>query len=150
MSAEAAEKITAAPITADRVLPAEYERQEWVITTPEGVVPEDLKEPGFWAYTAERFRPYARLEIRADDGSWLAEAMVVACDRLWAKVHLLNVYELASPTVDLPGAQTEVRWRGPHAKWSVVRISDSEVLHDQCVNKDEAVLWHKNYEKTIT
>lgn len=129
---------------------AEYRRHDWVVNAPEGATVEDIKQPGFWALMAAELSPYDRIEVRADDGTWLAEGVVLGCDRTWAKVHVLNTYKLSTGDVALSQSdQYSVEWKGPHKKWTVIRISDQEAVKDQCGTKEEATLWMREHEKVM-
>lgn len=118
---------------------SEFERQEWVLNAQEGVEISDLKSPKFWTQVAHQLRPYARIEVRAEDGTWVAECLVVACDRTWAKVHVLHEHKLTEVTDDQTRlAEFTVKWRGPHHKWCVLR-DDGQVIRSDAQTKDEAV-----------
>lgn len=112
----------------------EFSRERWVCTAFERTNPEDLLKPEYWAHVATKLTPRSRIEAWADDGSWMAEYVVLEAGRNWARVHLLNVSHFTSADI----AQTladhmspyEITHRGPHAKWSVIRKSDRQVLSE--------------------
>jgi len=133
-----------------RMRTAEYERQEWVLTADPGVVIDDLSNPAYWAHVAAQFRPYARIEVRADDGTWIAEFIVLAADRTWAKVQMLRSYKLTSAeeVYDLVD-QFEVKFRGPAHKWSVIRRDDGAVLKSEAQTRDEAQAWLRDYQAKV-
>ena len=123
---------------------SEYERTVWVCTVEEGVDDKDLLKPDYWAHVANRMRPFDRIEVRADDGSYFAELLVVSVDRNWAKVKGLQYVSLVDESVGYePGGSKDylVKWRGPHRKWSVLRMSDNAILKDECQTQAEAQLW---------
>jgi len=144
------EKREAPSVHPSRVKLAEYERQEWVVDAPEGTTDRDLENPAFWAHIAAKFIPYARLEIRAHDGSWIGEAIVLSCGRTWAKVAVLNMYQLfkENESLDVP-VDHEVKWRGPGKKHTVERISDGAVLVEGIQTKIEALEWLHNHERKL-
>ena len=144
------EKKRSVQITPSRMRLAEYDRQEWVANAPEGTTIEDLKEPGFWSLMASQFKPYDHIEVRAEDGTWVAELLVMGCDRTWARVFVKNTWTLTSADVAMSQAVLhEVFWRGPQHKWSVKRLTDQTCVKDGCATKDEAVQWLKEYEKAV-
>lgn len=129
---------------------AEYHRSEWVANAPEGVTVEDITEPGFWSLMASQMSPYDRVEVRADDGTWVAECLVTGCDRTWAKVHVLAVHKLSSADVSqTQSAKYLTKYRGPQNKWSVIRQADQVAIKEGCQTQDEAIAWMKEHEKTV-
>lgn len=127
---------------------AEYERQDWVVNAEEGTKISDILEPNYWAHVAAKFKPYDAIEVRAEDGSWIANFIVLGCDRNWAKVHLLSEHMLSTADVSLTQATKHlVKWRGPEHKWSVIRLSDSQVLKTSFTSKDDACRWVIEHEK---
>ena len=115
-----------------RFAAAEYERSTWVITAEEGTIPEDVLNADYYAHVAAKLSPYDRIEVRANDGTWVAELLVLDVSRLWAKVHALHLHKLT--TVDVSQSNVErslpyfVRYQGPHDKWVVVRRADSQAV----------------------
>lgn len=108
---------------------AEHERNVYVANAAEGTTVNDVLEPGFWSYVASRLRPYDRIEVRVDTGEWLLELVVLGCDRNWARVHVLQKYDLEPVETDMPKARKHrVEWKGPQLKWCVIRNSDSEII----------------------
>lgn len=123
---------------------------------PQGIAPEALLDPAFWAHDAKKLRPFDEIRIRAEDGTWIADLEVLDCSRTWAKVKILRIYQLTSPDVALTQASEQevkdfvakhqVTWRGQH-KWSIVRKSDKAVLM-QGLEKDAAALWLEAHART--
>lgn len=137
------------PIEPMRMRLAEYERQDWVANAPENTDPEDLKDPAFWSHMASNFKPYDRIEVRADDGSWIAECRVLMCERTWAKVAVLHVHKLSSVSSAKAPSKYRVEFKGPHRKWSVIRGSDGEYVKDGLNTKDDADTWLRDHEKNL-
>ena len=135
------------PMEDARFKGAEYGRELWLCTAFENTRPEDLTEPAYWAHLAMKLRPRARIEAWADDGTWLAEYVVLEAGRTWARVRMLQVYHLGTEDVAMTHAEAmspyEITFRGPHAQWSVIRKSDREVLHDAEATQEGAVEWLK-------
>lgn len=138
----------AVQIDPGRMQLAEYARQNWVANAPEGATIEDCQQPGFWSLMAAQMKPYDRVEVRADDGTWIAEFLVLGCDRTWARVHPLGNYKLTTVDVSQSESQKyEMRWRGPQHKWSVVRLADQVAVKEGCETKEAAAAWMKEHEK---
>ena len=120
----------------------------------QGVTPEDLLVPGFWAHHAVKLQPMSEIRARAADGTWLAYYVVVDCSRTWAKVRLLSMHQLSSSDVSLTQASADdikafvgahsVVWRAQH-KFSIVRNADKAVIMEGIQLKDEAIAWLQSH-----
>jgi hypothetical protein len=121
----------------------------WDAKIPQGVKPEALLVPSFWAHRAVKLKPCDEIRARAEDGTWVAYYIVTDSSRTWAKVHLLSFHLLTTADVSLTQAsETEVKafidahtitWRAQH-KWSVVRKADKALVAEG-LGKDEAIAW---------
>lgn len=132
------------------MLLASFERQDWVANVPQDCTIEDIKRPDFWSLMAARLKPYDRIEVRADDGTWLAEVIVIGCDRTWAKVNVLNTYKLTG--VEEAAKETgslEFKFKGPGKKWCIIRKSDGEILREGIQTKDEVFRVYQDLEASI-
>jgi CubicO group peptidase (beta-lactamase class C family) len=121
------------PITMTNISSAEFIRNIHCATIPHGTLPEDLLKPEYWAHVSNEFKAWGRIEARAEDGTWFGEYLITEVGRTWAKVFQLSLHKLSTHDVSLSQASPslyEVKWRGPNAKWSVVRKSDSSVMKD--------------------
>ena len=49
---------------------AETKRNQWFATVPEGVTPEDLLRPDYWAHVARSLRPYDEIIVANDNCEW--------------------------------------------------------------------------------
>lgn len=134
-------------IPPSRMTVAEYERKIYRISVPDGVVLEDCLKPPFWAHTADNLRPLDQVEVHPDDGSWFATLLVRSAERMSAQVAVLSYIEFdASDDLSL-AADLAVKWRGPHSKWAVIRVSDGEVLTDKFENQDIAATHMSNLQR---
>ena len=130
----------------------EHANQDKTITVEEGTKLSDLEVPAFYSNVAVQLRPYDHIRVRIDTGEWYAELLVLSCGKNWAKVKVLNKYDLESKDTLLQGPDLsgyEVKYRGPHHKHSVVRVSDSEVIKDEFSDKREAEAWLLDYVKQL-
>lgn len=137
----------------DRLRGAEFERNVHVAVPGQADTVDDMLDPGYWAHVAPKFKPYDKIEVRAEDGTYYAELLVLACDRAWAKVHVLTWHELSSADIALTQAAAasslfEVRFR-PGPRWHVVRKSDSQTMFRDGKDRAEAESWVREYVKTI-
>lgn len=146
--AEAPKRLPGSPMTGERIKEQEFQRTIWVATSLENTIPEDLLAPEYWAHVSAMLKPWDRIEVRANDGSWLAELLVLESARNWARVHILNAYKLT--TTDMAMTQAEIRGKyadfriehmGPHEKWCVIRRSDNQKIHEGAENNDSARAW---------
>lgn len=130
-----------------RFAQSEYVRQEWVVNAEEGTTINDVLDPAYWSHVSAEMKPYARIEVRLETGEWLLELLVLTCERNWARVHLLNKYDLvATQDIAPPPQKHIVKWRGPQHKHCVVRIADGEVLTKDHETAEAATQWLRNYE----
>lgn len=124
-------------------------RQDWVVTAEEGTTPEMVADPAYWAHVSARMSPFDHIEVRCEDGSWVAEYIVLGCDRNWARVHLKHEYKLTTADVSLTQASKhEVKWKGPHLMFAVIRLSDQQSVMDKFPTKEAAGLWLREHERT--
>jgi hypothetical protein len=141
-----------------RVKLAESARNHWVVTVEHGTGREDLKRPEFWSLVGKTFKPYDRIEVRADDGTFFAEYVVCSADRAWAKVHELRFEILGTQDVSLTQAAAadmrarySIKYNGPHLRYCVERKdgSKTERLKEKCQDQAEASAWLEGHLKTV-
>lgn len=115
--------------------------------TPEiGTPLPALLEAGYWAHVSAKMRAGDRLEVLAEDGAYFAELLVRDAGNLYAKVGVLSYTEFGKEAVEsVPGY--EIKWRGPSAKFGVLRGKD--VLKDGFVDKGEARVWLDDLVKKV-
>lgn len=138
------------PPTGEHLAGFDYAHSRHSAKIPNGVKPEDLLVPSFWAHHALKMKPLDEIRAHAEDGTWVAYLLVLDCSRTWVKVKQLGLHFLGTADVALTQAseadvdafkaQHEVKHRGPHA-WSIVRKADGAVLEQGIKVKDEAIAW---------
>lgn len=135
---------------------ADFRRNHWAAIAARGVNPEDVLVPSYWSMHAFNLKPWDRIDVQTEDGTWLGEYVVLGCDRTWARVHPLRVTRLTPSDIaetqatnenavktDDPKADTyAVKFRGAK-KWSVIRDGDNAVMAEG-LSKPEAEAWAKN------
>lgn len=134
---------------------ADYKRTMYRGMVERGIMPDDVIHPAYWAYHAAKLKPWDRVELCAEDGTWFGEYLVLGCDRTWARVFPLRVIMLTTADVSetqaakanskgMPKGELssyEVRFRGPAKKWSVIRRSDGGILAEGMTQKQDAEAW---------
>lgn len=148
----AEEKRDAPQLSAGRMKGREFENQDHCATVEDGVTLEHLLQPEFWSHVAPQMRPYDEISVRVDDGTYYARLLVLSVGRNWAKVHVLEVHQLTAKDVDMTQAEAfdgfEVKYRGPHCKFSVIRKKDNALLQEKMGSKAEAQAWLAQHVKT--
>lgn len=137
-------------ITPNRMRLAEFDRHEWVANAELGVTVEDIQDPGYWSHMAAQLKPYDHIEVRSEDGTWIAFLIVMGCDRTWAKVAIDRVLKLTTKDVSMSQAQRHSTvWKGPQHRFAVIRTSDSEIVKSGFQTKQEADSWTLEHEKVM-
>lgn len=131
-----------------RLEQSEFKTLNWVIDAPQGVTPEDILRPEFWSGVAEDLKPFNRIEVRADDGTWMTELLVLIASRAWASVHVLHHHDLTTGDVDqtLAAEMAEpffYKYMGRSRMHCVIRRSDNEVVFENGQSQVEARAWLK-------
>lgn len=122
----------------------DFLRVLYVVTPHENTGPEDLLKPEYWVNVAEKFKPFDKVEARADDGSWYAEYLVLETSRKWTRMHMLASHNLTTQDVSLTQSKLQefaVEFKGPHRKHCVIRLSDQEIIHEGESTKSGAHAW---------
>lgn len=138
--------------TEARMKGAQYERNEYVLRVEPGTTIDHLLEPAFWAHLGQKFRPFDIIEVIPDDGCFYARLLVVACDRLWAKMHVLEHHDLSMARSEMPMTDNQnhdVQWKGGTMKFAVIRRNDGAVLKDQFQNPLEGWQWLEGHLKSL-
>lgn len=120
---------------------AEFWRNLWAVNPEHGTTLEDMLNEGYWAHVATKLRPWDKIEVRAEDGSFYAELLVREAGRTWAKVFPITYVKMAADeskeeTVD---SNYKIAWKGPQRKWEAIRIKDGSVLKSGLLDKSDAI-----------
>lgn len=147
---EATVKKSKPVIMPDRVGLAENKRQDWVVDVPVSVTLEQAMEPSYWAHVAELMEPLDHIELRCEDGSWVADLIVQFCERNYARVVLKNLTKL-EPVTDAPANAIDhkVQWKGPVLKFCVIRVSDDKIIKQGIKSKPLAYDELQEHEKSL-
>jgi hypothetical protein len=127
---------------------------DYTLTVSEGTEFADLLKPEYWSHIAQKLRPHTIIKVIPEDGSYWAELLVLSCDRLWAKVHVLRHHDLTEVDADPEATASrlagfEILWKGPTKKHVVIRKADGMIIAEAIQTKGEAQLWLDGHLKTI-
>lgn len=132
-----------------RLQVADHYRSRFGVVSEEGATVDDFLRPDYWAHVANKLRRHDIIEIIPEDGSFFVELLVLNTGTGFAKVMLLREVQLESEADEPLPSDIEVKWRGPHRKFSVIRKSDNEVLKDSFVERTGAEQWAREYERAV-
>lgn len=145
-AAPQAEERKIEPLMSASLQEGEFRRTVYVALVAKGVSLQDALEPKFWAHTAPKLKPYDKIELRAEDGTWYAEVIVMDSSRTWARVKPLvgPVFFTTGDVSESQAAATdfEVIHRGPK-KWSVIDKKNRKVYFEGGALRDDAERWVK-------
>ena len=113
---------------------------------------EDALAPEFWAHVSQHLRPFDRLELMAEDRTYVADLIVISAGRGYAKVKLLAMHELAENAEALDAEEAAdvdmiVKWGGPAGKWMVIRQKDKMKMRDGLATREDAQMFVMNYRR---
>lgn len=134
---------------------AEFERNIHMAYPEHGTDFDAILDPAYWAHVSAHMKIGDKIEVQPDDMSYSAELRVLDVGTLFAKVGVYHKVEWDNVEVtgDLPGnSGLEVKFRGPHCRWSVLRVTDPsrpEVLKEKIASKGEAEAWCREYSRTV-
>lgn len=135
---------------AERLKGAEFERIIYVATPGHGASIDSLMRPECWSAVAPKLRPWDHIEVRAEDGSYYAELLVLACDRAWAKVHILKYDALSTPDVSLTQIHSAYEIKHtPNLRWHIVRKSDRHIVKDSMQLRTDAEAALREHLRTV-
>ncbi len=132
---------TAPQLHPSRFALAGHKRNLYFVTPAEGTTLDEVLQPVFWSHVAARLRPTDRVEVHAEDGSWFAELAVRDAGHLHATLVPLRVFEFDEIERHAASADHQVQWKGPHHRWTVVRLSDGQFVKTECASREEAQMW---------
>ena len=141
------------PIIEARIKSGDFVRAFYVATAFENTQPEDLLQPEYWAHFAQKLKLRDRIEVWADDASWMADVVVLGATKNAADVRLLRVdyidaYQPEGATSDHMKSY-DVRYRGIHSQWSVVRLADNAIVHEGEGSRASADRWLSEHLKAM-
>ena len=129
---------------------AEHDIIKFVAYPVHGETLEDVLESGYWSYVAERFTPMVtEIRVIAEDSSWMADLLVMSCERNWANVRVLNHYDFSKEKkAAKKSSEFKVEFVPAH-KWRFKNKASGEVIQKGFQTKDEANKALRDYENLI-
>ncbi|BES72164.1 hypothetical protein RE428_31820 [Marinobacter nanhaiticus D15-8W] len=127
---------------------ASFVRTTFVATPEHKTTIKDLESPEYWSHVAAQLKPFDKIEVIPEDGSFYAELLVIDVKRAAATVSVLCHHKLCSDKAPEADAEYVMEFSGGHTKWRVKRVSDNEVLKDG-MTKDEAQKYLSSHEKAM-
>lgn len=124
---------------------AEQKRNLWIGEADADIAIDEMLLPEFWIHDARKLKPRDEVEVWAKDGTWLEVFIVRSVllpdvGRPVVKVVRKDDVPLASDKkLDAKVVKgLYAAWRGPHAKWGVLRNSDKAVIKDKFETREDA------------
>jgi len=109
------EKIS--PLTRDAFGLWQHKRQTHNAYIPHGVTFEETLDPFFWSFVATSIRDNDRIEMVAEDGTWMATCHVKLATTRTVSLEKLNYIEFDSTQQVYAVDDWLVKWNGPSHKW---------------------------------
>ena len=117
---------------------------------PVGTTPEDVMVPDYWAHHTSGMQAMDLLEVMTEDGAWEGLFRVMFVSKVEARLAKIYVVKHDKFTVeDAQSVSHEVVWRGPVAKFGVVRKDTKEVVKDRFGTKEEAIKFLGDHLKQV-
>ncbi len=126
------------------IIEVEYARKTFMVTPPAGTDLKDMLVHDYWAHVAYKLTPHDIIEIIPEDGAFYARLLVVNCQKLWAKVQVLEMHKIvdSSKVKVAPTDILEPKYTGPSGKWRVVSKKNGEqVSAESFQTQDDASSW---------
>lgn len=129
-----------------RMSERQFANLDHVVTIESNWTLNDVVKPIFWGSTWQKLKKYDKVSVRVDDDSWYAEVMVTQVGPGYAFVRVMTFVDFNQEAAPAPdGDEFDVRERGQHLKWCVIRKADNAVLKEKCGSKREAEDWLTEY-----
>jgi hypothetical protein len=101
---------------------------------------EHLLERSYWVHNARKVRPFDRIVVDADDGSYTAILIVRSKDHLGVDVAVLFHMDLGAIDTKLTASEFTTAFKGPVNKWCVVHADDEKKILKKGLDTREAAL----------
>ena len=148
MASKTSTPIKSKPRGPTRIQVEAIQHNTWAITVPYEVTLKDVKDPHYWKDVASSFQPGDLIKVNAIDTSWRAELMVRAATRTEVSIAVLHEYTFTdAETLSPDNTGFSVMWRGPTAKYSVIRTEDNQTMKSGFLDQSAAHAWLENRAK---
>lgn len=135
-------------LTVPRLQDQDVGQKRWVANIETGVPYEAVLKPAFWAHVAHKFTKFDTIAVRAEDGAYYAELLVVVplkADTVVKELVHVELEIVREPGTEMDVGEFKVSFHGPTVKWRVSR--DKRVMRDGFNSSAEAIQWAKDYSK---
>lgn len=127
---------------------ANSSRNIWTYTPPASASLKDLQDPSYWANVTGKLRPLDRIEIVPEDMSYFAELIVLASGRNYAKVKLLQKFDIDEKEVEADKDEYRIHFV-PSRQFRVTRIRDNKIMQENLQTKEDAATWLAMHRKEV-
>jgi hypothetical protein len=120
---------------------AQYVTQTYFTLIPLGHAPDDLLRPEYWMHAAKKLRPNYFIRVRAEDGSFDGELLVIQASDTWAKCvwFILNERGDGERAAADYSPQRENYKLEPNARgWRVIEKASGKVIAKDLPQKADA------------
>lgn len=136
-------------LTQNRLQREGFSYSRYSVVLPPDVDFETVMTPEYMAHVGAQLKPFDRICFIPENGSYLADVVVTAAGRGFAKMVLLSHLDLSGSQDIERSAITNVKHGGPRYKWMVVRASDGHTLTSGLDSEADALAYAKDYEALI-
>lgn len=115
------------PLSPARIEEAGYNRNVFCVTAAEGLSPEEICDQNYWQHVSQMLKPGDHIEVVDETYQFYLELIVLAADRLWAHVAIINEVDLSpfhGQDIKIDARHYEVKFAGAHYKWRVFYKKD--------------------------
>jgi hypothetical protein len=140
-------------VAPERFFAAEYVVNRWVVNADDSTNQADVLKGEYWGHVAASLKPWDHIYVRAENGTWYSELLVLQVARAYAAVQPLNEWkwgqDAAAEAEQAAKASAPYRskWGGPQYKWSVIRMSDNQRVAEGMTSERDALDWIREREK---
>lgn len=140
-------------VAPERFFAAEYVVNRWVVNADEATTPADILRGEYWGHVAESLKPWDHIYVRAENGTWYTELLVLQVARAYAAVRPLNQWSWGQDAAEEAqeaaknAAAYRTKWGGPQYKWTVIRMSDNQRVSEGMTSERDALDWIVEREK---
>ena len=137
-----------------RMQEASFRETRYRVEVDRDTTLEQIQHPMFWAHVAKKLRPHDTISVVSDDNSLWAELLVLSVgpERAFvAVVKQVDINAAIDKLIALDGAVQvdnvipKVEWKGPQAKYCVVR--GETMVQKGFATKAEAAAWLSTADK---
>jgi len=105
---------------------------------PVGTVEADILNPDFWAHVSAQVQPLDIVETICEDGSWEGLYRVMYVSKGDVRLHRLYMVAHKTLVEAVSGPGYDIAWKGPVAKWAIIKADTKEIVKGGFFPKDAA------------